>query len=243
MNQPAFEVLRREAMGAFLILCDHASNYIPAELNGLGLDTADLARHIAWDIGAAGVARELSNLLDAPAILCGTSRLVIDCNRHPGAADLIPQISDGTLIPGNRNLTAEAKQSRLDRWFTPYHDEIEALFANRSPLILSIHSMTPVLAGVPRPWQISLSSHTDRSSVEPVLATLRRRGDITVGDNQPYDLDPAVDYSVPFHALRHNLPYLQIEFRQDVVADSQGQAAWAQRLRDSILNPQRVFGD
>ncbi len=110
MNQPAFEVLRRDAKGPFVILCDHASNHIPAELNGLGLDPPDLARHIAWDIGAAGVARELSNLFDSTAILCGTSRLVIDCNRHPGAVDLIPEISDGTSIPGNQNLTEQAKQ-------------------------------------------------------------------------------------------------------------------------------------
>ncbi len=217
-----------------VILCDHASNHIPAELNDLGLDAVDLARHIAWDIGAAGVARELSNLLDAPAILCGTSRLVIDCNRHPGAADLIPEVSDATVIPGNQNLTAQAKQSRIDRWFAPYHNEIEAVLEARSPLVLSIHSMTPVLAGVPRPWQISLSSHTDRSLVDPLLAALRREGDITVGDNQPYDLDPAFDYSIPFHAMRRNLPYLQIEFRQDEIADAQGQAAWAQRLAAAL---------
>jgi predicted N-formylglutamate amidohydrolase len=234
MNQPAFEALRPDAKGPFVILCDHASNHIPAELNALGLDAADLARHIAWDIGAAGVARELSNLLDAPAILCVTSRLVIDCNRHPGAADLIPEVSDSTVIPGNRNLTAEARQSRIDRWFTPYHDAIEAVLEARSPLVLSIHSMTPVLAGVARPWQISLSSHTDRSLVDPLLAALRRPGDIAVGDNQPYDLDPAFDYSIPFHAMRRNLPYLQIEFRQDEIAGAKGQAAWAQRLAAAL---------
>ena len=111
MNQPAFEVLRRDAQSPFVILCDHASNHVPAELNGLGLDPANLARHIAWDIGAAGVARELSVLLDSPAILCGTSRLVIDCNRHPGAVDLIPEVSDGTIVSGNQNLTAQARQS------------------------------------------------------------------------------------------------------------------------------------
>ncbi len=238
MNQPAFEVLRRDAHGPFLILCDHASNHIPAELNGLGLDAADLARHIAWDIGAAGVVRELSKLLDSPAILCATSRLVVDCNRHPGAADLIPEVSDGIVIPGNRNLTGEARQSRIDPWFTPYHDEIEALLADRSPLILSIHSMTPVLAKVPRPWQISLSSYTDRSIVDPLLENLRcTLGDAVVGDNQPYDLDPAIDFSIPFHAMRRNLPYLQIEFRQDEVADSEGQAAWAQRLAAALPSP------
>ena len=234
MNQPAFEVLRRDAKGPFVILCDHASNHIPAELNSLGLDPPDLARHIAWDIGAAGVARELSNLFDSTAILCGTSRLVIDCNRHPGAVDLIPEISDGTSIPGNQNLTEQATHSRIEQWFTPYHDEIEAFLTGRSCFVLSIHSMTPVLAGIPRPWQISLSSHTDRSVVDPLLTTLRRPGDITVGDNQPYDLDPAFDYSVPFHAMRRSLRYLQIEFRQDEIVDAKGQAAWAQRLAAAL---------
>ncbi len=238
MNQPAFEVLRRGAQGGFVILCDHASNHIPAELNGLGLDPADLTRHIACDIGAAGVARELSNLFDSPAILCGTSRLVIDCNRHPGAAGLIPEISDGILIPGNQNLTEQAKQSRIDRWFAPYHDAVEALLADSSSFVLSVHSMTPVLAGVARPWQISLSSYTDRSIVDPLLEKLRRTlGDAVVGDNQPYDLDPAIDFSIPFHAMRRNLPYLQIEFRQDEVADSEGQAAWAQRLAAALPLP------
>ncbi len=234
MNQPAFEVLRRHAQGPFAILCDHASNHIPAELHALGLDPASLTRHIAWDIGAAGVARELAGLLDSTAILCGTSRLVIDCNRHPGAVDLIPEVSDGTFIPGNQNLSEQAKQSRMDRWFAPYHDEIEAVLAARTPFVLSIHSMTPVLAGVPRPWQISLSSHTDRSIVDPLLAALSRPGDIVVGDNQPYDLDPALDYSVPFHAMRRSLRYLQIEFRQDEIKDAQGQAAWAQRLAAAL---------
>lgn len=234
MNQPAFEVLRREAQGPFVILCDHASNHIPPELNALGLDPPDVARHIAWDIGAAGVVRELSNLLDSAAILCGTSRLVVDCNRHPGAVDLIPEISDGTSIPGNQNLPAPAMQSRIERWFTPYHDEIEALLAGGSPFVLSIHSMTPVLGGVPRPWQISLSSHTDRSVVDPLLAALRRPGNIAVGDNQPYDLDPSFDYSIPFHAMHHNLRYLQIEFRQDEITDAKGQAARAQRLAAAL---------
>lgn len=243
MNQPAFEVLRPAAQGPFLILCDHASNHIPAELNNLGLDSADLARHIAWDIGAAGVARELSKLFDSPAILCGTSRLVVDCNRHPGAADLIPEVSDGTPIPGNQKLTSQARQSRIDRWFAPYHEEIEAMLAVRSPFVLSVHSMTPVLAGGERPWQISLSSHTDRSLVDPLLSTLRRSTDITVGDNQPYDLDPEFDYTIPFHAMRRRLRYLQIEFRQDEIAGAQGQAAWAQRLRDSILNSNPPAGD
>jgi predicted N-formylglutamate amidohydrolase len=145
------------------------------------------------------------------------------------------------VIPGNQNLTGQAKRSRIARWFAPYHDEIETVLnARTTPLLLSIHSMTPVLAGIPRPWQISLSSHTDRSLVDPLLAALRRPADITVGDNQPYDLDPAFDYSIPFHAMRRHLPYLQIEFRQDEIAEAKGQAAWAQRLAAALSSIQTI---
>ena len=217
--------------GRFVIICDHASNSIPPELDGLGLAPAELARHIAWDIGAAGIATELSRLLDAPAVLSTASRLVIDCNRHLDAADLIPERSDGTAIPGNSSLTAEARAARIERWFDPYHAAVEAVLAgSEAPIVLSIHSMTANLAGAVRPWQIALSSYDDRTLVEPMLAALRRPGDVVVGDNQPYGMDPAVDFSIPFHAMRRGLRYLQVEFRQDEVATADGQVSWARRF-------------
>jgi predicted N-formylglutamate amidohydrolase len=219
--------------GKFLIICDHASNIIPEELDDLGLPPSELNRHIAWDIGAAGVAQELSAILDAPAILCGTSRLVIDCNRQLDARDLIPEVSDGTTVPGNLNLSPSDRQRRIREWFEPYHARIEAVIENHA-IVISIHSMTPSLSGSVRPWQIALSSHRDRSLVEPVLENLRRPGDITVGDNEPYDLDPAVDYSIPFHAMRRNMPYLQVEFRQDEVAERTGQVRWARRFAEAL---------
>ena len=231
----AFRILRPQGKGRFIIFCDHASNRVPAELQNLGLPAFELDRHIAWDIGAAGVTTELSDILDAPAILCGTSRLVVDCNRQRYAHDLIPEMSDGTAVPGNRNLSEAARQLRIEQWFEPYHAAVESVIvereARRLPSIaLSIHSMTACLAGNARPWQIALSSHNDRRLVEPMLEALRRPGDVAVGDNQPYDLDPAVDYSTPFHAMRRNMPYLQVEFRQDEVADTAGQGRWAQRF-------------
>lgn len=235
----SFRVLRPQGKGRFAIFCDHASNCIPAELENLGLPAAELERHIAWDIGAAGVATELSNIFDSPAILCGTSRLVVDCNRQLHAADLIPEVSDGTIVPGNRDLSAAERQSRVEQWFQPYHAAVERVIADRelrglSSVALSIHSMTECLAGNFRPWQIALSSYDDRSLVEPVLQALRRSGDVAVGDNQPYNLDPAVDYSTPFHAMRRNMAYLQVEFRQDEIGSEAGQILWARRFAAAL---------
>lgn len=234
------QVLRPRGASRFVFFCDHATNHVPAELHGLGLPPAELQRHIAWDIGAAGVTEVLSEILDAPAILSHASRLLIDCNRHLDAADLIPEVSDGTLIPGNLHLDAAARAARLQRWFHPYHEAVESVFRHRqsqgAPTIaVSIHSMTPALAGVPRPWQIALSSHLDRTLADPLLAELRRPGDLEVGDNQPYDLDPSVDFSTPYHALSRNLPHLQVEFRQDEIADPPAQRRWAQRFAQALM--------
>ena len=235
------QVLRPDAPGRFVILCDHASNRIPPELGDLGLTSGDLSRHIAWDIGAARIAETLSEIFDSPAILSEVSRLVVDCNRHPDAPDLIPEKSDGTYIPGNQHLSKASKAVRLEQWFMPYHAAIESVLDARSgaglpSFVLSIHSMTTRLAGVFRPWKIALSSYRDRTHVEPVLEHLRALQCGEVGDNQPYDLDPAVDYSVPFHALRRDLPHIQVEFRQDEVSHAAGQSGWARRFAGALRN-------
>ena len=240
LDPAAPRIVRPRGSGRFVFFCDHSSNYVPLELHDLGLPPTDLARHIAWDIGAAGVTEVLSEIFDAPAIFSNTSRLVIDCNRHLTASDLIPEVSDATLIPGNLNLNDAARAARIERWFHPYHNAVESILVERETrgvqsIVVSVHSMTASLAGNPRPWQIALSSHTDRSLADPVLAALRRTGDVTVGDNQPYDLDPAVDYSVPFHALRRGLPHLQVEFRQDEIAQSTTQRRWAQRFAQALM--------
>lgn len=241
IDEPAFTVLRPEGRGGFVLLCDHASNHVPAGLAQLGLAAAELERHIGWDIGAGGVTEFLSKYLDSPAVLCTTSRLVIDCNRHPGADDLIPKTSDGTMIPANQKLDPEARAERIGRWFLPYHSAITALLAGQAakgitPFILSIHSMSPVVAGIARPWEISLSSHKDRRFVEPVFAAMRRKGGVLIGDNQPYDLDPDVDFTIPHHALGHCRPWLQVEFRQDEVADALGQERWAMCFADALID-------
>ena len=234
-----FRILNAQGRGRFIFFCDHASNFIPAELENRGLPPAELVRHIAWDIGAAGVTADLSDIFDSPAILCRISRLIVDCNRQLDAHDLIPEVSDGVAIPGNCNLSEAARQLRIAQWFEPYHAAVESVIADRearglTSFAISIHSMTDCLAGNSRPWQIALSSHNDRSLVEPMLEALRRQGDITVGDNQPYDLDPSVDYSIPFHAMRRNMPYLQVEFRQDEVDGAAGQVRWARRFAEAL---------
>jgi predicted N-formylglutamate amidohydrolase len=228
-------ILRPDGASRFVFLCDHASNHVPEELCGLGVSTEDLERHIGWDIGAAGVTKVLSQHFDAPAILCGVSRLVMDCNRQLDAPDLIPEVSDGTFIHGNLGMDAAARAERIERWFRPYHDAVEAVLAGRvGTVLVSIHSMTPSMRGVARPWQIALSSYLDRSLADPVLAALRAPGDVVVGDNQPYDLDPAVDFSVPYHALRRGLPHIQVEFRQDEIADEDSQRLWALRFARAL---------
>lgn len=237
---PESRVLRPQASGRFVFLCDHASNAVPEELRDLGLPASELARHIAWDIGAAGVTEALSEICDGPAILCQTSRLVIDCNRNLGSPDLIPETSDGTAIPGNLLLSEAVRAHRVKRWFHPYHDAVEAVLLEREArgvpsVAISIHSMTPSLAGQPRPWNIALSSYLDRSLADPVLAALRRPGDVLVGDNQPYDLNPAVDYSIPFHAMRRGIPHLQVEFRQDEIAEKTAQREWAVRFAQTLM--------
>ena len=147
--------------------------------------------------------------------------------------DLIPEVSDGTIIPGNADLTEAAKLDRVNRYFQPYHAAIEQVIESRrqGTVFLSIHSMTDRLKGVFRPWPISLSSYQDRSLVEPLLKSMH---EFSIGDNEPYDLDPKVDYSTPFHAIRRGLPHLQVEFRQDEIGTEKGQKLWAGRFGDAI---------
>lgn len=237
MGHSPFRVINEDAAAPYVIICDHASNVVPPDLGNLGLPAAELQRHIAWDIGAAGIAERLSARLLAPAVICGTSRLVIDCNRHPTDPASIPTVSDGTQIPRNANLSTAEKADRAARFFTPYHAAIDAVIerkraAGQAPAIFSIHSMTPTMAGVARPWQVAISWHQDQRLSTPMLAALRQVPGITVGDNQPYALDPAEDYSVPHHAMRHGLAHIQVEFRQDEVATPEGIAVWA-----------RIFGN
>jgi predicted N-formylglutamate amidohydrolase len=231
--------VNEDGAAPIVIICDHASNRVPAAYGDLGLPPAAFERHIAWDIGAAAISEILAHRFDAPAILSEVSRLLIDCNRNFDDPSLIPAISDGTDVPANRALSQAEREKRWRNYHQPYHQAIADLMERkladgRQPVLLAIHSMTPTLRGIARPWQIAVCWSGDRRLSAPMLDALRARPGIVVGDNEPYLLDPSEDYSVPVHALRRGLKHLQIEFRQDEVADKAGQQRWAALFGDCL---------
>ena len=234
-----FEVINATGRAPLVIACDHASNAVPPEIGSLDVSDADMRRHIAWDIGAAAITRHLSAAFDAPAILCGTSRLVIDCNRKPRDPTLIPLTSDGTAVPGNAGLAPEQRSHRISAYFDAYHDACRETIAARCagggrPLFLAVHSMTDRMKGKFRPWEIALSSNENRRATDPALALLRKIDGIVAGDNEPYDMNVDEDYSTPEHALSRGLDYLQVEFRQDLVATPAGQKRFAEIFAPAI---------
>jgi len=232
----AFEVVNAHGRGSAVLVCDHASNRVPRRLGSLGLDPAQLAEHIGWDPGAAEVARRLAAHLDAPLVLSSYSRLVIDCNRQLVRADSIPQQSAGVPVPGNRGLDSKDQALRCKELFEPYHHAISKLLDSRShrpSLLLSIHSFTPVLDNKQRPWHIGVSHGRDRRLAALLLSALAHDAEIVVGDNQPYPIDAAVDYTLPVHGEGRGLLNVMIEIRQDGIAAVAGAAAWAERLAEA----------
>jgi predicted N-formylglutamate amidohydrolase len=231
----AFALEQAEGISEFVLVCDHAGRDIPRALGDLGLSTAQLSSHIAWDIGAAGVARRLAQRLDAALLLQPYSRLVIDCNRPLDAADSITTHSEWTRVTGNEDLSVEAADARRREIFQPYHEALRSLLdqrlrAHRPSLLVAIHSFTPTYKGAARPWHIGLMYRQDAGLAASMLAQLRRDERLQVGDNQPYAIEDGSDYTLPVHGEARGIPYLGIELRQDLIGDEAGQAAWAGRL-------------
>jgi len=225
----------------FLLTCDHYGRTIPRVLGDLGLPASELTRHIAWDPGIAGVADALSKHLDAHLIAQRYSRLVIDCNRPPGAPSSIPRISEATVIAGNEGLARDAIEARRQAIFDPYHrriaDVIERRLRDRIPTVLvSLHSFTPVYAGIARPWHIGTLYHRDTRLPPLLLKLLRSETDLVVGDNEPYAVSDETDYTIPVHGEARGLMNTGIEIRQDLLADQAGERQWADRLA-------RIFGE
>ncbi len=217
----------------FLLTADHAGRVIPRALGDLGVSETDLRRHIAWDIGIAGVTSLLSRALDAVAVFQTYSRLVIDCNRQPSVPSAFPVVSEATAVPGNRDLDQAAKALRQAAIFDPYHHEIAAQIdraAGGAPVYVAMHSFTPVYLGVARPMEVAVLYHRRPRLSKALAALLRAEGDLAVAENEPYRVTDETDYGVPVHAERRGLDYVEIEIRQDLIAEPAGQAMWASRL-------------
>jgi len=231
----AVSVYHSGGSSPFLLVVDHAGKLVPRALGGLGISDRERARHIGWDIGIAGVASLLADALDATLITQNYSRLVIDCNRPPGTPTSIPQISELTAIPRNADLSDTERQARAREIFWPYHDRIEAELdarreADRKTALIALHSFTPVFKGVTRPWHTALLYNRDPRLARRLLALLKREQGLLVGDNEPYLVSDATDYTIPVHGERRGIPHVAIEIRQDLIAGETGQREWAQRL-------------
>lgn len=232
MTYTPFSIHGENRPGRWLITCDHAANTIPAAVNGgtLGLSDADMNRHIAYDVGAAGVTLELAKALNSTAILSNFSRLVIDPNRGEDDPTLVMKLYDGTIISGNRHVDASEIEARLDLCYRPYHRALAELAARPDTVLLSIHSFTRQLEGRPvRPWEIGVLHADDDRLSKPLIAALKAQGGAPVGDNEPYGGHLPGD-AVERHALQHGRPNVLIELRNDLIRTATDQANWATRL-------------
>ena len=233
-GQPAapVEIVGEDRPGPWVVSCDHASARVPPEVAGgdLGLPPEEMARHIAFDVGAAGLSRALAARLGAPAVLSDFSRLVIDPNRGEDDPTLLMRLYDGTIIPANRAADAAERERRLDLLHRPYHAALGRMMERPGAILLAVHSFTPQLRGrAPRPWHVGVLSAGDRRLADPLLARLGAEPDLCVGDNEPYSGHLPGD-SVDRHALRHGRPNALIEVRNDLIAAPVDQKRWAARL-------------
>jgi predicted N-formylglutamate amidohydrolase len=234
VDPPAAETVNADGKSPYVLLCEHASNYIPARYQRLGLETTELQRHIAWDIGVASIARALSKALDAPLVLSGYSRLLIDCNRPIGVQTSIPEISETTRIPGNIGLSPEERTARADAFYWPFQKAVSRILdrrqANKMPaIVFGVHSFTPVFKGFMRPWHAGVLFRKSHVYGEALVAALQEPG-LTVVANEPYRIEDDGDQTVPVHGEARRLDAVLIEIRQDLIVDRNGQMAWARRL-------------
>jgi predicted N-formylglutamate amidohydrolase len=244
---PPFIEERRDGRSSFVIVVDHAGNRIPRRLGTLGLPPAELERHIAWDIGSLGLARRLAATLDAVLVAQPYSRLVIDCNRDPRVPTSIAETSEYVEIPGNVGLSAAERTARRAEIFEPYHARIRSILdaraaEGRRTLLLAQHTMTDVFKGVRREMHGAVLYNRDRRLAGLVLDALRAERELTFADNEPYFLSDETDFTIPQHGEARGLPHVEIEVRQDLVREDEGQAAWATRLAHALTHAGRALG-
>lgn len=236
----AFEVVAGTPASRFVITCDHAGRRIPRALGSLGLPASELERHIAWDIGVEALGRRLARALDATLVVQRYSRLVVDCNRRPTRPDSMPKTSEDTLIPGNASITPEAAAERVQAIFEPYHARIRAELDARgargqATTLILLHSFTPVYRAVGRPWHAGVLYLNDSRLARRVLASLRAEPGLVVGENEPYAASELTDYGIIEHGEARGLPHVELEVRQDLIADERGVEAWSERLARVLL--------
>ena len=232
---PAVTTVNEDGRSPYVLLCEHASNYIPDHYAGLGLQEPDLRRHIAWDIGAADLSRLLSARLDAPLVLSGYSRLLIDCNRPLLTPTSIPTRSEDTEIPGNHGLPAEERERRAAAYFTPFNSRVAAMLDRRArdgtpTIVVGVHSFTPVFRNVARPWQCGVLYAAAAVFGQALVARLAAEPGLNVGDNEPYQITATTDHTVPVHGDQRGIAAALIEVRQDLLGTDDGVEEWAQRL-------------
>jgi predicted N-formylglutamate amidohydrolase len=232
LGREAVGVVNPDGRGPFVLVCDHASNWVPPTLQGLGLAPGELDRHIAWDPGALELASRMSVLLDASLVHATVSRLVLDVNRDPAHAGSVITVSEDTAIPGNRGLSAEDRSKRVRSIYEPYHQALAKVIEDRAapPWLISIHSFTPVFRRERRPWHIGVLSAEDRRLADPLLELLRAGGEYHVGDNQPYAPTDGVYHTLHRHCSARKLHSVLLELRSDMIGDDSSRAMWASKL-------------
>lgn len=229
----------------FLLVCDHASNRIPAAYGNLGLKPHQRLAHIAWDPGALAVSLQLADMLDAPLVHSTVSRLVIDCNRGPGAVDLIPVVSERTDIAANVGLPETERMARLEAYHAPFHAAIDALLdwrlrENRETILVAVHSFTPTYRDMPRPWPIGLIPGIDENLTRALAAALADdTPDLNIGWNEPYAARKEVTYTVEEHGDRRGLPTTMIEIRHNEILEPEGVSLWSGRLARALETARR----
>jgi predicted N-formylglutamate amidohydrolase len=246
MSESAYQAYNGEAPARLLFLCDHGSNAVPEDLALLGLERAEFDCHIAYDIGAAELTQALADRWAAPALIARWSRLVVDLNRGPDDPTIVPKVTDGRVIPGNRQLDRAGVEERIRRFHGPYHAAAAAAIRDAAargivPVLVSVHSFTPVWRGAPRPWHIGILWDRDGRLARPLLERLRREPDIIVGDNEPYSGELEND-TLYRHGTMNGLPHVLIEVRQDLIADKQGVELWRGRLSRALEDALKAMG-
>lgn len=235
---PAYGVVNPDGASPYVLICEHASPRIPRALGDLGLSEPERMRHIGWDIGAQALALDLSATLDAPLFVANYSRLVVDCNRPSGNPSMIPEISETTVVPGNHNLDATARQVRLETLFHPFHAAIARRLdarqaAGKPTLVVGVHSFTPVYKGRSRPWHAGILYDAGQGFGQSIIAALAQNPALVVAANEPYRID-SDDYTVPVHGDARGLPAVLLEIRHDLIDDTLGVRDWAHRLTSAL---------